>query len=74
MNLVIFKKLHKKFLNIIYMADTISYYSNKIHTNPEFYDAEKKRVVKYLVNRHNTDDEYKTKKKGILQIENARII
>ena len=51
------------------MADTepklLSYYTNKIHTNPEFYETEKKRAVKYLVNRYNTDEEFKTKKKNI---------
>lgn len=50
------------------MTDTnnikvLSFYANKIHNNPEFYELEKKRVVKYQVERYNTDDEYKQKKK-----------
>ncbi len=50
------------------MTDTnnlkvLSFYTNKIHNNPEFYELEKKRVVKYQVERYNTDDEYKQKKK-----------
>ena len=50
------------------MTDTnnskvVSFYTNKIHNNPEFYEAEKKRVVKYQVQRYNNDDEYKEKKK-----------
>lgn len=50
------------------MTDTnnlkvLSFYANKIHNNPEFYELEKKRVAKYQVERYNTDDEYKQKKK-----------
>ena len=49
------------------MTDTdskvVSFYTNKIHSNPAFYEAEKKRVVKYQVERYNNDDEYKQKKK-----------
>ncbi len=49
------------------MTDTylkvVSFYTNKIHTNPEFYEVEKKRVVKYQVQRYNNYDEYKAKKK-----------
>jgi hypothetical protein len=41
----------------------LSFYANKIHNNPEFYELEKKRVVKYQVQRYNNDDEYKEKKK-----------
>ncbi len=29
----------------------LSYYTNKIHNNPEFYEAEKRRVAKYQVER-----------------------
>jgi len=50
------------------MTDTnnlkvLSFYANKIPNKPEFYELEKKRVVKYQVERYNTDDEYKQKKK-----------
>jgi hypothetical protein len=59
------------------MADTesklLSYYTNKIHTNPEFYAAEKIRVVKYLVNRYNTDEEFKTKKKEYCKMKMREI-
>ena len=41
----------------------LSFYANKIHNNPEFYELEKKRVVKYPVQRYKNDDEYKEKKK-----------
>jgi len=34
-------------------------YNNKIHTNPEFYEAEKKRVVSYIKNRYANDPEYR---------------
>lgn len=34
-------------------------YNNKIHTNPEFYEAEKKRVVAYIKHRYATDPEYR---------------
>jgi hypothetical protein len=44
------------------MTDTdlkvISFYANKIHSNPAFYEAEKKRVVKYQVERYNSDDDF----------------
>jgi len=40
-----------------------AYYNNKIHTNPEFYEREKKRVAEYVKNRYNTDEEYKEKRK-----------
>ncbi len=49
------------------MIDTelkvVSFYTNKIHNNPEFYEAEKKRVAKYQVERYKNDDGYKQKKK-----------
>ena len=47
----------------------LSFYANKIHNNPEFYELEKKRVVKYQVERYNTDDEYKQKKKEYCRIK-----
>ena len=51
------------------MTDTdnikiVSFYTNKIRNNPEFYELEKKRVVKYQVERYNTDDDFKEKKKA----------
>jgi len=59
------------------MADTepksVSFYTYKIHSNPEFYEAEKKRVVKYLVNRYNTDEEFKTKKKEYCKMKMREI-
>ncbi len=55
------------------MTDTdsrvISFYTNKIHSNPEFYEAEKKRVVKYQVERYNNDDDYKEKKKEYCKLK-----
>lgn len=40
-----------------------NYYNNKINNDPEFYEEEKKRVVRYQVSRYNTDEEYREKKK-----------
>ena len=56
------------------MTDTdnikvVSFYNNKIHSNAEFYALEKKRVVKYQVERYNTDDEYKEKKKAYCRMK-----
>lgn len=34
-------------------------YNKKIHNNPEFYAAEKKRVVAYIKNRYANDPEYR---------------
>ena len=56
------------------MTDTnnlkvLSFYANKIHNNPEFYELEKKRVVKYQVERYNIDDEYKQKKKEYCRLK-----
>ena len=49
------------------MTDTeskvVSFYANKIHNNPAFYELEKKRVAKYQVERYKNDDEYKQKNK-----------
>jgi hypothetical protein len=59
------------------MTDTdskvISFYANKIHSNPAFYEAEKKRVVKYQVERYNNDDEYKQKKKEYCRMKMSEI-
>ena len=55
------------------MTDTeskvVSFYANKIHNNPEFYEAEKKIVAKYQVERYKKDDEYKQKKKEYCRTE-----
>ncbi len=63
------------------MTDTdskvVSFYTKKIHSNPEFYALEKKRVVKYQVERYNSDDEYKQKKKEYCRMnfnEDARTL
>jgi hypothetical protein len=59
------------------MTDTdskvVSFYTNKIHSNPAFYEAEKKRVVKYQVERYNNDDEYKQKKKEYCRMKMREI-
>ncbi len=36
-------------------------YNQKIHTDPVFYKAEKKRVAKYQKERYNTDKVYEKK-------------
>ena len=55
------------------MTDTdsrvISFYTNKIRNNPEFYELEKKRVVKYQVERYNNDDDDKEKKKEYCKLK-----
>jgi hypothetical protein len=37
-------------------------YNKKIKNDPEFYAAEKKRVVAYITNRCKTDEEYRNKR------------
>ena len=37
------------------------YYNNKIKTNPEFYEKEKKRVSEYIHNRYYNDPDYREK-------------
>ena len=39
------------------------FYNNKIKTNPEFYEKEKKRVTEYMVKRYHNDEEYKQKRR-----------
>ncbi len=39
------------------------HYNNKITNNPDFYAKEKQRVITYIKNRYNTDEEYKEKRK-----------
>lgn len=38
------------------------YYDNKIKTDPEYYEKEKKRITEYVVNRRRTDDEYRKRR------------
>lgn len=45
------------------------YYFNKIHTNSNFYDAEKKRIVKYQVRRYANDEEFRNKKKEYCKLK-----
>ena len=33
-----------------------NFYTNKIHNDDEFYEAEKKRVVAYIKNRYENDE------------------
>ncbi len=55
------------------MSDTdlkvISFYANKIHSNPAFYEAGKNGVVKYQVEGYNSDDKYKQKKKEYCKLK-----
>lgn len=51
----------------------LSFYANKIHSNPEFYEKEKKRVVRYQVERYNNDEEYKQKKKEYCKLKMREI-
>jgi len=37
------------------------YYNNRIKTDPEFYEKEKKRVAEYVHNRYFNDPEYREK-------------
>ena len=37
------------------------YYNNKIKTDAEFYEKEKKRVCEYIQNRYFNDPEYREK-------------
>lgn len=45
------------------------YYCDKIHNNPEFYETEKKRVIKYQNDRYSNDEEYRNKKKEYCRIK-----
>ena len=40
------------------------FYNNKIKTNPEFYEKEKKRITEYMVKRYNNDEEYKQRRRA----------
>lgn len=46
-----------------------AFYTHKIHTNTEFYEREKKRVVEYQKNKYATDPEYREKKKEYCRIK-----
>ncbi len=35
------------------------YYNDKVKSNPEFYEKERRRVCEYIHNRYNNDEEYK---------------
>ena len=39
-----------------------NYYNNKIHTDNDFYQEEKKRVVEYQINRYKTDENFRQMK------------
>lgn len=41
----------------------VSFYAKKIHSNPEFYEAEKKRATEYQRIKYQTDEEYKIKRR-----------
>jgi hypothetical protein len=45
------------------------YYNNRIHTDAEFYNKEKKRVVEYIKNRYNTDEEFREKRKEYCRLK-----
>jgi hypothetical protein len=46
-----------------------SYYNNKIKTDLEFYEKEKKRVALYHVKRYEVDEEFREKKKTYSRIK-----
>ena len=70
-----FYSSEKSNINFIYFYIIImsSYYNNKIQTDPEFYDKEKKRVVAYIKNRYNTDEEYREKRKEYCRLKMKEI-
>ena len=39
------------------------YYENKIKSDADFYEKEKKRVMEYMRNRYATDEEYRNRVK-----------
>jgi len=45
------------------------FYKNKIHTNLEFYEKEKKRVASYIKNRNDNDEEYREKRNEYCKIK-----
>lgn len=42
-----------------YVSYNAKYYDTKIKTDPEFYAKEKKRVIEYIKNRYQNDEEYR---------------
>ena len=46
-----------------------NFYTNKIHNDDEFYQAEKKRVVAYIKNRYENDEEFREKRKEYCKIK-----
>ena len=42
-------------------SNSAKYYSNKIKTDVEFYEKEKKRVCEYIHNRYFNEPEYREK-------------
>ena len=51
-------------MNIIHplkMSNSAKYYNNKIKTDAEFYEKERKRVAEYIHNRYFKDPEYREK-------------
>ncbi len=46
-----------------------AFYTNKIHTNADFYEKEKKRIAEYQKNRYENDAEYREKKKEYCRIK-----
>ena len=46
-----------------------AFYTKKIHSNKEFYDEEKKRVVAYINNRYKNDEEYREKRKEYCKLK-----
>jgi len=46
-----------------------AFYTKKIHNDKDFYDEEKKRVVKYINNRYKNDEEYREKRKEYCKLK-----
>jgi hypothetical protein len=45
------------------------FYTNKIHTNAEFYELEKKRVAEYQRKKYENDAEYREKRKEYCRLK-----
>jgi hypothetical protein len=45
------------------------FYTNKIHSNQESYEKEKKRVTEFQRNRYENDEEYRERRKGYCRIK-----
>jgi hypothetical protein len=46
-----------------------AFYTNKIHSDPDFYEKDKQRVTQYQNNRYKTDEEYKEKRKEYCRLK-----